>query len=87
MNLLRLFLNIGLLVFLVTSHLRISRFRRHYNNSYFSNFRQNIATKNQTFTYAYFKCLMQIGKTISYMTNMVDIFLYIDMSSDIVGKD
>lgn len=87
MHLLRLFLNIGLLVFLVTSHLRIARFRRHYNNSYFSNYRQNIATKNQTFTYAFLKCSIQIAKAINYMTKMVENFLYIDMASDIAGKN
>ncbi len=86
MILLRLFFNIGLLVFVVTSQLRSVRFRRLHNNSYFSHLRQNIATNNQTITYAYLKCLIQIAKAINLMTKMVDTFLYIDIPLAIVGK-
>ena len=86
MILLRLFLNFGLLVFLVTSHLRIVRFRRHYNNSYFSTFRQNIATSHQTIIYAYSKCIFQIAKAIIIkMTNNYN-HLYIDITITFVGK-
>ena len=84
MILLRLFLNFGLLVFVVTSHLRIVRFRRLHNNSYFSTYRQNIATCTQTFSYAYSKCIFQIAKVIILMTNKYD--YHIDIPFTIVGK-
>ena len=83
--LLRLIFDFGYLVFVLTSYLRIFRFRRHYNNSYFSSFRQNIATSNQTFTYAFLKCIFQITKAVTIMTNNYN-FIYVDTPFTIVGK-
>ena len=85
-HLLQLFSTFGLLVFLGTSHLRIVRFRKHYNNSYFSTFRQNIATSNQIFTYAFLKCFSQILKAIIKITNNDSNILYSDLPFTIVGK-
>ena len=84
--LLQLFSNFGLLVFVGTSHLRIVRFRKHHNSSYFSTFRQNIATSNQIFTYAFLKCFFQISKASILITNNNYYILYSDLPFTIVGK-
>ena len=85
-DLLRLFSTFGLLFFLLTTHLRIARFRKSKNNSYFPKFRQNIATCNQTLAYAYIKCAIQFAKVFHLMTLYLDNDMFIDVPCAVVGQ-
>ena len=85
-DLLRLIFNFVLLFFLLSSHLRIARFRKYRNNSYFSTSRKNIATFNQTLLYAYIKCAIQFAKVVHLMTLYLDNDMFIHIPCAIVGK-
>ena len=85
-DLLRLFSTFGLLFFLLSSHLRIARFKKCKNNSHFSTYRKNIATCNQTLMYAYIKCAIQFAKVVHLMTLYLDNDMFIDIPCAIVGE-
>ena len=93
-NLLRIVTVFAVTIFVWTSQSRIKRYRRTHDRSYFSAFRQNIATINQTIYYAYWKCFYNFHKSCEFMsvelTENLDslpmIFLFIDVIGAIVGK-
>ena len=61
--------------------IRIIVFKRRHNSSYFSHFRQNIATVHQTFAAAYLKICMALIKEVIFFNGFTDSFTSIEVGS------
>ena len=81
-NLLRLVMVFFMVIFVCTSQLRVRRYRRRHNRSYFMSHRQNIATIDQTIYYAYVKCACNFLKSVQWMTVRE---FYLILSMDVIG--
>ena len=60
---------------------RIIVFKRRHNSSYFSRFRQNIATLHQTFVAAYLKICMALVKEVIFFNGVINPFTSIELGS------
>ena len=56
----------------LTSHARVLLFRRHHSLSYFSKYRQNIATLDQTLMAAYLKIFLAILKEMNFIPILIN---------------
>jgi len=88
-NLLRIATVLVVVFFVWTSQSRINRYRRKHNKSYFSEYRQNIATVEQTIYTSYLKCFCNLIKSCEFMT--IDFFFnpnqfaFVSLALDIIG--
>ena len=85
-NLLRIGQIFFVVIFVLTSQLRIRRYRKTHNHSYFMSYRQNIATIDQTIYYAYIKCFCNLMKSIQFIAVVeFNLILYMDVVGALIG--
>ena len=86
-NLLRIGQVFFVVIFVLTSQLRIRRYRKSHNLSYFMSYRQNIATIDQTIYYAYVKCFCNFMKSIQFIAVIqFNLMLYMDVLGALIGN-
>ena len=86
-NLLRIGQVFFVVIFVLTSQLRIRRYRQSHNLSYFMPYRQNIATIDQTIYYAYIKCFCNLMKSIQFIAVIqFNLILYMDVVGALIGN-
>ena len=86
-NLLRIGQVFFVVIFVLTSQLRIRRYRKSHNLSYFMSYRQNIATIDQTIYYAYVKCFCNFMKCIQFIAVIqFNLILYMDVVGALIGN-
>ena len=77
----RLIIIILIFLAIFSCQVRIIVFKRRHNSSYFSRFRQNIATLHQTFAAAYLKICMALVKEVIFFNGVTNPFTSIELGS------
>ena len=65
---------------ILSCQVRIIYFKSHHNNSYFSHFRQNIATVDQTLAAAYIKICMSVIKEAIFYNPAIEVETFLKIS-------